>query len=94
MVPVLELALVDQAGLEVTDIYLPASASQELKLKVCATTAQIRSAFPLSLRKYTMEAGDRAQRKTPCLSCEGSMFSPHSDINILSALSAALPHRH
>ena len=38
LVPVLELALVDQAGLELRDP--PASASQMLGLKVCATTAQ------------------------------------------------------
>ena len=36
---VLELALLDQAGLELRD--LPASASQVLGLKVCATTARL-----------------------------------------------------
>ena len=36
--PVLELALVDQAGLKFTEIH-PASASQVLGLKACATIA-------------------------------------------------------
>lgn len=35
---VLELNFVDQAGLEVTEICLPASALYSLELKVCATT--------------------------------------------------------
>ena len=43
MVPVLELALVDQAGLKLRD--LPASASQVLGLKVCATTARHTAVF-------------------------------------------------
>jgi len=32
---------IDQTGLELTEIYLPALASQVLGLKACATTAQL-----------------------------------------------------
>ena len=42
-IAVLELALVDQASLQLRD--LPASASQVLGLKVCATTAQLNYIF-------------------------------------------------
>ena len=40
---VMELALVDQIGLELTEIHLPLPPSEILGLKVCATTAQPES---------------------------------------------------
>ena len=39
--PVLELALVDQAVLELTEISLPLPPSGVLRLKACTTTAQL-----------------------------------------------------